>query len=403
MTTAMPHDLINAKPVVAAVQEFFGSSQLSQFMDQTNPLSEVTHKRRLSALGPGGLSRERAGFEVRDVHPSHYGRICPIETPEGPNIGLISSLACYARINDYGFIESPYRRVVDGRVVDHVQLTYAGDSGREVGDILSIDEFDTLRREVESRGARPPQAEPYAFYLTAWEEDRLTIAQANAQFGPDGTFKNERVTARRGGTFIFAPREEIDYIDVSPKQLVSVAAALIPFLENDDANRALMGSNMQRQAVPLLQPEAPIVGTGMEETTARDSGAVVVCRRTGIVDKIDATRIIVRVQGEEGSEDFGADVYTLIKFRRSNQNTCINQKPLVRQGEKVGAGQVLADGPCTDDGELALGRNVLVAFMPWRGYNFEDAILVSERMVKDDYYTSISVTSSGRTMTKLPL
>ena len=391
MTTAMPHDLINAKPVVAAVQEFFGSSQLSQFMDQTNPLSEVTHKRRLSALGPGGLSRERAGFEVRDVHPSHYGRICPIETPEGPNIGLISSLACYARINDYGFIESPYRRVVDGRVVDHVQLSYAGESKREVGDILPVDAFETLRREVESRGGRVPLAEPYAFYLTAWEEDRLTIAQANAQFGPDGTFKNERVTARRGGTFIFAPREEIDYIDVSPKQLVSVAAALIPFLENDDANRALMGSNMQRQAVPLLQPEAPIVGTGMEETTARDSGAVVVCRRTGIVDKIDATRIIVRVQGEEGGEDFGADVYTLIKFRRSNQNTCINQKPLVRQGERVRSGQVLADGPCTDEGELALGRNVLVAFMPWRGYNFEDAILVSERLVREDAFTSIHI------------
>jgi DNA-directed RNA polymerase subunit beta len=391
MTTAMPHDLINAKPVVAAVQEFFGSSQLSQFMDQTNPLSEVTHKRRLSALGPGGLSRERAGFEVRDVHPTHYGRICPIETPEGPNIGLISSLACYARINDYGFIESPYRRVIDGRVVDHVQITYAGDSGHEVGEVMTVEEFETLRDETRKKAGRVPLAEPYAFYLTAWEEDKLTIAQANAKIGDDGVFVNEMVTARRGSTFTFAAREEIDYIDVSPKQLVSVAAALIPFLENDDANRALMGSNMQRQAVPLLRPEAPIVGTGLEATSARDSGAVVVCRRSGIVDKIDATRIIVRVTGEEGGEDFGADVYTLTKFRRSNQNTCINQKPLINQGDRVRAGQVLADGPCTDEGELALGRNVLVAFMPWRGYNFEDAILVSERLVREDAFTSIHI------------
>ncbi|RMF73459.1 MAG: DNA-directed RNA polymerase subunit beta [Acidobacteria bacterium] len=390
MTTAMPHDLVNAKPVVAAVQEFFGSSQLSQFMDQTNPLSEVTHKRRLSALGPGGLSRERAGFEVRDVHPTHYGRICPIETPEGPNIGLISSLACYARINDYGFIESPYRKVQNGRVLDHVQLTYAGDSGRQVGDVMTVEEFEELKNSIPP-GGRLPQAEPYAFYLTAWEEDKLTIAQANALVGPDGRFVNEMVTARRASTFIYAHRDEIDYMDVSPKQLVSVAAALIPFLENDDANRALMGSNMQRQAVPLLKPEAPIVGTGLEATSARDSGAVVICRRSGVVDKIDATRIIVRVTGEEGGEDFGADVYSLIKFRRSNQNTCINQKPLVRQGERVRAGQVLADGPCTDQGELALGRNVLVAFMPWRGYNFEDAIVVSEGLVKEDAYTSIHI------------
>jgi DNA-directed RNA polymerase subunit beta len=391
MTTAMPHDLINAKPVVAAVQEFFGSSQLSQFMDQTNPLSEVTHKRRLSALGPGGLSRERAGFEVRDVHPTHYGRICPIETPEGPNIGLISSLACYARINDYGFIESPYRKVIDGRVVDHVQMIYAGNTGREVGDVLPKEEFDQMVNEARGKGEPQPQAEPHAFYLTAWEEDQMTIAQANAPLDDVGRFVNERVTARRGGSFLFSPREDIDFIDVSPKQLVSVAAALIPFLENDDANRALMGSNMQRQAVPLLRPESPIVGTGMEETTARDSGAVVICRRSGIVDKIDATRIIVRVTGEEGGEDFGADVYSLIKFRRSNQNTCINQKPLVRQGQRVRAGEVLADGPATEQGELALGRNVLVAFMPWRGYNFEDAILVSERLVREDAYTSIHI------------
>ncbi len=391
MTTAMPHDLINAKPVVAAVQEFFGSSQLSQFMDQTNPLSEVTHKRRLSALGPGGLSRERAGFEVRDVHPTHYGRICPIETPEGPNIGLISSLACYARINDYGFIESPYRKVIDGRVVDHVRLTYAGDTGREVGEVMPLEEFEKLVASMEKTSKRKPTAEPYAFYLTAWEEDRMTIAQANALLDENRRFVNERVTSRRAGSFLFAPREEIDFIDVSPQQLVSVAAALVPFLENDDANRALMGSNMQRQAVPLLQPESPVVGTGMEETTARDSGAVVICRRSGIIDKIDATRIIVRVTGEEGGEDFGADVYSLVKFRRSNQNTCINQKPIVSQGDRVRAGQVLADGPCTEKGELALGRNVLVAFMPWRGYNFEDAILVSERLVREDAYTSIHI------------
>ena len=391
MTTAMPHDLINAKPVVAAVQEFFGSSQLSQFMDQTNPLSEVTHKRRLSALGPGGLSRERAGFEVRDVHPTHYGRICPIETPEGPNIGLISSLACYARINDYGFIESPYRKVIDGRVVDHVRLTYAGDTGREVGEVMPLEEFEKLVASMEKASKRKPTAEPYAFYLTAWEEDRMTIAQANAALDENRRFVNERVTSRRAGSFLFAPREEIDFIDVSPQQLVSVAAALVPFLENDDANRALMGSNMQRQAVPLLQPESPVVGTGMEETTARDSGAVVICRRSGIIDKIDATRIIVRVTGEEGGEDFGADVYSLVKFRRSNQNTCINQKPIVSQGDRVRAGQVLADGPCTEKGELALGRNVLVAFMPWRGYNFEDAILVSERLVREDAYTSIHI------------
>ena len=391
MTTAMPHDLVNAKPVVAAIQEFFGSSQLSQFMDQTNPLSEVTHKRRLSALGPGGLSRERAGFEVRDVHPTHYGRICPIETPEGPNIGLISSLACYARINDYGFIESPYRKVVDGRVVDHVQVVYSGDTGRAVGEILPREEFETLAADARRRSVRPPQAEPYAFYLTAWEEDKLTIAQANAKVDETGKFVDESVTARRNNSFTFAAPDEIEYIDVSPKQLVSVAAALIPFLENDDANRALMGSNMQRQAVPLLRPQAPIVGTGLEGTTARDSGAVVVCRRSGVVDKIDATRIIVRVTGEEGGEDFGADVYTLIKFRRSNQNTCINQRPIVNQGDRVRAGQVLADGPCTDSGELALGRNVLVAFMPWRGYNFEDAILMSQRLVQEDAFTSIHI------------
>jgi DNA-directed RNA polymerase subunit beta len=390
MTTAMPHDLINAKPVMAAIQEFFGSSQLSQFMDQTNPLSEVTHKRRLSALGPGGLSRERAGFEVRDVHPTHYGRICPIETPEGPNIGLISSLSCYARINEYGFIESPYRKVEKGAVVDYVRIVRTGQSDYKLHDVVRTDEFERERSRIEKAGRVPPTAVPHSFYLAAWEEDRTVIAQANARLTPDGRFENERVNARKAGEFKLVPREEVGFIDVSPKQLVSVAASLIPFLENDDANRALMGSNMQRQAVPLIRPRAPLVGTGMEGITASDSGAVVSCKRAGIVDLVDSQRIIVRV-GAEGREDFGADIYSLTKFRRSNQNTCINQQPLVREGQRVELGQVLADGPCTEKGELALGRNILVAFMPWRGYNFEDAILVSETLVKEDSYTSIHI------------
>ncbi len=390
MTTAMPNDLINAKPVMAAIQEFFGGSQLSQFMDQTNPLSEVTHKRRLSALGPGGLSRERAGFEVRDVHPTHYGRICPIETPEGPNIGLISSLSCYARINEYGFIESPYRRVENGRVVDYVRVVRTGQSGYKLHEVVRREAFEAECRRLQEEGKIPPQAVPHAFYLTAWEEDRAVIAQANAALDEEGRFRNERVNARKGGEFRLVPREEVEYIDVSPKQLVSVAASLVPFLENDDANRALMGSNMQRQAVPLLRPQAPYVGTGMEAATARDSGAVVVCRRAGVVDYVDSQRIIVRV-GTEGQEDFGADIYRLTKFRRSNQNTCINQRPIVRRGQRVEAGQVLADGPCTDQGELALGRNVLVAFVPWRGFNFEDAVVVSEKLVKDDSFTSIHI------------
>ena len=390
MTTAMPHDLINAKPVMAAIQEFFGSSQLSQFMDQTNPLSEVTHKRRLSALGPGGLSRERAGFEVRDVHPTHYGRICPIETPEGPNIGLISSLSCYARINDYGFIESPYRKVEKGRVVDYVRVTRTGQGPYKLHEVVQVQDFAAERRRLEAQGRVPPLAVPHSFYLAAWEEDRTVIAQANARLTEDGQFKNESVNARKAGEFKLVPREEVGFIDVSPKQLVSVAASLIPFLENDDANRALMGSNMQRQAVPLLRPKAPLVGTGMERITARDSGAVVVCVREGLVDLVDSRRIIVRV-GAEGREDFGADIYTLTKFKRSNQNTCMTQRPIVREGQRVTAGQVLADGPCTERGELALGRNVLVAFMPWRGYNFEDAILVSETLIKDDSFTSIHI------------
>ncbi|MGB2886855.1 MAG: DNA-directed RNA polymerase subunit beta [Candidatus Acidiferrales bacterium] len=391
MSTAMPHDLVNAKPVMAAIREFFGSSQLSQFMDQTNPLSEITHKRRLSALGPGGLSRERAGFEVRDVHPTHYGRICPIETPEGPNIGLISSLSCYARINEFGFIESPYRKVKGGRVIDYVQIVNAGDSEFKPGEIVEKEKVDDTNEDLKRRRV---VVEPYCFYLSAWEEDRYVVAQANASLDERGKITTELVNCRQAGNFVLKSRDEVDYIDVSPKQLVSVAASLIPFLENDDANRALMGSNMQRQAVPLIRGEAPLVGTGMERVTARDSGAVVVCRRDGIVDQVDSERIIVRVESDQSgvlSREVGSDIYLLTKFKRSNQNTCINQKPLVRAGDRVKQGQVLADGPCTDRGELALGRNVLVAFLPWRGYNFEDAILVSEKLVEEDYYTSIHI------------
>jgi len=391
MSTAMPHDLVNAKPVMAAIREFFGSSQLSQFMDQTNPLSEITHKRRLSALGPGGLSRERAGFEVRDVHPTHYGRICPIETPEGPNIGLISSLSCFARINDYGFIESPYRKVKGGRIIDYVHIVNAGDSEFKAGEIVERDRVEELNEELKRRKV---VYEPYCFYLSAWEEDKYVVAQANVQLDERLKIVSELVNCRQAGNFVLKSREEVDYVDVSPKQLVSVAASLIPFLENDDANRALMGSNMQRQAVPLIRGEAPLVGTGMERVTARDSGAVVLCKREGIVDQVDSERIIVRVESDHSgvlSREVGADIYQLIKFKRSNQNTCISQKPLVRVGDRVKKAQVLADGPCTDRGELALGRNVLVAFLPWRGYNFEDAILVSEKLVKDDYYTSIHI------------
>jgi len=391
MSTAMPHDLVNAKPVMAAIREFFGSSQLSQFMDQTNPLSEITHKRRLSALGPGGLSRERAGFEVRDVHPTHYGRICPIETPEGPNIGLISSLSCFARINDYGFIESPYRKVKGGRIIDYVHIVNAGDSEFKAGEIVERDRVEELNEELKRRKV---VYEPYCFYLSAWEEDKYVVAQANVALDERLKITTELVNCRQAGNFVLKSRDEVDYVDVSPKQLVSVAASLIPFLENDDANRALMGSNMQRQAVPLIRGEAPLVGTGMERVTARDSGAVVLCKREGIVDQVDSERIIVRVESDHSgvlSREVGADIYQLIKFKRSNQNTCINQKPLVRVGDRVKKGEVLADGPCTDRGELALGRNVLVAFLPWRGYNFEDAILVSEKLVKDDYYTSIHI------------
>jgi DNA-directed RNA polymerase subunit beta len=349
VSTVMPNDLINAKPAVAAVREFFGSSQLSQFMDQTNPLSEVTHKRRVSALGPGGLTRERAGFEVRDVHPTHYGRICPIETPEGPNIGLINSLSTFARVNKYGFIETPYRKVVDRKVT---------------GDVV---------------------------YLSAMEEQKHTVAQASAELTSDGSFIDELVSARQNGEFVMSPRENVTLMDVSPKQLVSVAASLIPFLENDDANRALMGSNMQRQAVPLVQADAPFVGTGMEETVARDSGAAIGALRAGVVDQVDAARIVIRASGDIEAGKSGVDIYTLQKFQRSNQNTCINQRPLVKVGDLVEVGDILADGPSTDLGELALGRNTLVAFMPWNGYNYEDSILISERIVKDDVFTSIHI------------
>ncbi len=395
MSTAMPHDLINAKPVMAAIREFFGSSQLSQFMDQTNPLSEITHKRRLSALGPGGLSRERAGFEVRDVHPTHYGRICPIETPEGPNIGLISSLSCFARINEYGFIESPYRRVKDGRALDYVSVVNAGESGLRQGDYLEISEARKQNEQLKKDKKRTMDLAPFSFYLSAWEEDRHTIAQANIELDEKLNIVQDVVDARRQGNFVLVNKSEVDYVDVSPKQLVSVAASLVPFLEHDDANRALMGANMQRQSVPLLVSEAPFVGTGMEGVTARDSGAVILAKRNGIIDSVDSERIIVRVEGEHHptqlSREVGSDIYQLTKFKRSNQNTCINQKPIVRKGDRVVKGQVIADGPCTEQGELGLGRNVLVAFMPWRGYNFEDAILISEKLVREDYYTSIHI------------
>jgi DNA-directed RNA polymerase subunit beta len=347
--SVMPQDLINAKPIAACLKEFFGTSPLSQFMDQTNPLAEITHKRRVSALGPGGLNRERAGFEVRDVHPTHYGRICPIETPEGPNIGLINSLATYSRINKYGFIESPYRKVVNGKVTKEIH------------------------------------------YLSAMEEGKYTIAQANSQLNKDNTFVDDLVSCRKSLGFELAKPENVDFMDVSPKQVVSVAAALIPFLENDDANRALMGSNMMRQAVPLIKNESPLVGTGIEKDVAVDSGATLVAKRDGIVDKIDGKRIVVRVTSEKDLTKSGVDIYNLSKFQRSNQNTCINQRPLVKVGDKIRKGDVIADGPSTQFGELALGKNVMVAFMPWRGYNFEDSILISERCVTDDVFTSIHI------------
>ena len=346
-----PQSLINIRPIQAALKEFFGTSQLSQFMDQPNPIAALTHRRRLSALGPGGLSRERAGFEVRDVHPSHYGRMCPIETPEGPNIGLIGTLATYGRINDFGFIETPYWKVENGTV--------------------------KTNKEV---------------YLTAHDENDVTIAQANAPLNDDGSFKNKRVLCRKtDGEVAFVSDKEIDYMDVSPKQICSVTTALIPFLEHDDANRALMGSNMMRQAVPLLKPESPLVGTGIESDVALDSGVTIVAKRDGIVDKIDGKRIVIKVTEETEFSESGVDIYNLQKFKRSNQNTCINQRPLVRVGDKVKSGDIIADGPSTKIGELALGKNVTVAFMPWQGYNFEDSILISERCVTDDVFTSVHI------------
>ncbi|MDP7463799.1 MAG: DNA-directed RNA polymerase subunit beta, partial [SAR324 cluster bacterium] len=351
--TMMLHDIVNAKPVAGAIHEFFGSSQLSQFMDQTNPLSEITHKRRLSALGPGGLTRERAGFDVRDVHASHYGRICPIETPEGPNIGLIASLATFARVNDFGFIETPYRKIEDGRLTDQVE------------------------------------------YLSAIEEDQFRIAQANSPIDKNGWLTEDFVSSRLGSEFLGVPREEVDYMDVAPSQLVSVAASLIPFLEHDDANRALMGSNMQRQGVPLVRPTAPLVGTGVEHQAAIDSGTCVVAKRSGVVDSVDAGRIVIQADVDLTSEDTvipaNVDIYHLTKYRRSNQNTCINQRPIIRKDDYVRKGDVIADGASTESGELALGQNVLIAFMPWHGYNFEDSIMVSERMLHEDRYTSVHI------------
>ena len=394
LASAMPQDLINSKPVIAALKEFFGSSQLSQFMDQINSLAEVTHKRRLSALGPGGLSRERAGFEVRDIQGSHYGRICPIETPEGPNIGLISSLSSFARVNEFGFIETPYRKVKDGKVIDYVKILHPGSSSFKVGEVV---EKQILDREIaklqKGRSKQLPVSEPYCFYLTAWEEERYFIAQANAPVDEKGNFINEMVSARQAGNFKTLPREQIDYLDVSPKQLVSLSASLIPFLEHDDANRALMGSNMQRQAVPLLRPEAPLVGTGIEHLVAKGSGDVIICRRAGVVEFVDADRILIRVDEKNGTNkhEVGTDLYILTKFLRTNQNTCLTHRPIVRKGDLVEEGQVLADSSCTDLGELSLGRNVLCAFMPWRGYNFEDAIIVSEKLIKEDIFTSIHI------------
>ncbi|MBC7350566.1 MAG: DNA-directed RNA polymerase subunit beta [Candidatus Aminicenantes bacterium] len=393
LSSAMPQDLINSKPVIAALKEFFGSSQLSQFMDQINTLAELTHKRRLSALGPGGLSRERAGFEVRDIQTSHYGRICPIETPEGPNIGLIASLSCYARINEYGFIETPYRKVEKGRVVDYVKIIHPRATDYRPGQLVRKDEIEKVISQMQDQKARNlPIYEPYIFYLTAWEEENYKIAQANVELDARGYIKQEMVSARDRGNFRILRREEIDFMDVSPKQLVSLSAALIPFLEHDDANRALMGSNMQRQAVPLLKPEAPLLGTGIEHIVAKGSGDVVVCERSGVVEFVDAERIIVRVDEKENSlYDLGTDLYLLTKFLRTNQNTCINQRPIVKKGDRVVKGQILADGSCTDRGDLALGRNILCAFMPWRGYNFEDAIIVSEKLIKEDVFTSIHI------------
>jgi len=394
LASAMPQDLLNSKPVIAALKEFYGSSQLSQFMDQINSLAEVTHKRRLSALGPGGLSRERAGFEVRDIQASHYGRICPIETPEGPNIGLISSLSCYARVNDFGFVETPYRKVKNGRVVDYVKILHPGQSSYKVGDVIEKDELLKKIKKLEKGNAKQlPVVVPHCFYLTAWEEEKHNIAQANAPFDDKGNFIDDIISARQAGNFRLLQKDQIDYIDVSPKQLVSLSACLIPFLEHDDANRALMGSNMQRQAVPLLRSEAPLVGTGMEYLVAKGSGDVITCKRAGVVEFVDAERILIRVDERKDAKEYevGTDLYLLTKFLRTNQNTSVNHRPIIRKGDRVEKDQIIADSSCTDMGELSLGRNVLCAFMPWRGYNFEDAIIVSEKLIKDDIFTSIHI------------
>ena len=389
LSDVMPGELVNTKMVMASVREFFATGQLSQFMDQTNPLAEITHKRRLSALGPGGLNRERAGFEVRDVHPTHYGRVCPIETPEGPNIGLIVSLSCYARVNEFGFIESPYRKVENGRVVDSVRILHPGDTPFEKGQVLPREEVDRVNQELQKKRKQPARYEIHIWYMTAWEEAQYVIAQATVPLDEHGRIVPDFVIARKAGEIALVPREEVQFIDVSPKQVVSVSASLIPFLEHDDANRALMGSNMERQAVPLMKPEPPIVSTGMEAITARDSGAVLVAEEDGVVEAVDATRIVVRSRRPQGEDR--VRIYKLRKLERSNQGTCITQRPIVRPGQEIRKGQVIADGPATAEGELSLGRNVLVAYMPWHGYNFEDAIVISERLVEEDAYTSIHI------------
>jgi len=393
ISVMLPRELLNTKPVFAAVKEFFGTSQLSQFMDQTNALAETTHKRRISALGPGGLNRERAGFEVRDVHSSHYGRICPIETPEGPNIGLISSLTTFARVNDYGFIETPYRKVEDGKVFNYCIIDFPGDSSFSYKQLVREDHLITEMERLQAEGKALPLFEYYPFYLTAWEEEGFVIAQANAKLDENGVFTGKRVNARKSSETLLVDPSEINYIDISPRQIVSVSASLIPFLSHDDANRALMGSNMQRQSVPLVSPETPIVGTGMEYRLVRDSGIVQTAQRSGVVMNADAERIIIRADSENKGDfsEIGADLYELKKFRRSNQNTLVNQRPLVKPGDRVVEGQVICDGPASNQGELALGRNILAAFMPWRGYNYEDAIVLSERLVMNSAFNSIYI------------
>ena len=400
--TIAPHDIINAKPIIGVIREFFGSSQLCQFMDQTNPLSELTHKRRLSALGPGGLSRERAGFEVRDVHPTHYGRICPIETPEGPNIGLIVSLSTYSNIDRFGFIQTPFFKVEKGVVQIHMKVIDPGEGKANAGDIMRQAKFESINKKLQEKGKMPMRGKIWPFYLNADQEKGKAIAQANATIDDQGHLVDKEIYCTKDGSYIRVPRSEVDYIDISPKQLISVSTSLIPFLEHDDANRALMGSNMQRQAVPLMKAEAPIVGTGMEKMAAVSSGVLVVCKRKGEVESVESDRIIVRVSEDardiegvsdesEMQSDSKIDIYNLLKFKMSNQDTCVNQRPIVKVGDPVEPGDVLADGFSTEGGELALGKNVLVAFMPWEGYNFEDAIVISERLAKEDVYTSIHI------------